>query len=73
MDLKPFAAEREHLGHKRHPVELPVTVECPQDFFLTSNLHPVSYAQFTSLHVYILSRIQIVSTDAYLIPLARVV
>jgi hypothetical protein len=44
MDLKPFAAEREHLGHERHPVELPVAVERPQNFFLASNFHPVAYA-----------------------------
>jgi hypothetical protein len=43
VDLKLSAAEREHLGHERHAVELPLAVECAQDLIFASDLHPLAY------------------------------
>src|SRR5579859_6015926 len=44
IDLKPLAAECEHLRHERHAVQLPVGVERPQDFLFASHFHPVADA-----------------------------
>jgi len=47
--LEFLAAEREHLGHERHAVELPTGVQRPQDLFLASDLHPLTGSQFSLL------------------------
>lgn len=47
VDLESLPAKAEHLGHKRHPVELSLAVERPQDFFLAPDFHPVADAQFS--------------------------
>jgi hypothetical protein len=46
IDLKPLAAKRQHLGHKRHAVQLRIAVECPEYFVFTPNLNPIAYAMF---------------------------
>src|SRR5690348_1207313 len=45
VDLKPFTAESEHLRHERHAFELTGSVERRKDFFLATDLDPVSDAQ----------------------------
>jgi hypothetical protein len=42
VDLKPFAAKREHLGHEGHAIETPLAVESAQDFALAADFHPIA-------------------------------
>jgi hypothetical protein len=51
VDPKALATEREHLGHERHAVELPVVVERAQDFVLASDFDPVTYPEFGNAHI----------------------
>jgi hypothetical protein len=48
VNLKSLPAEREHLGHKRHAIELPFVVQSTQDFFLAADFHPIAYSQFAA-------------------------
>jgi hypothetical protein len=41
VDLKSFAAERKHLRHKRHAVELSVHVQGSKNFFLAADFDPI--------------------------------
>jgi hypothetical protein len=41
-DLESPSAVLEHLGHKRHAVELTLTVEGPQYLLFASDFYPVS-------------------------------
>ena len=52
IDLKSLAAEREHLGHERHAIELSLLVERPQNLFLASDLYPVGNFWFAHLRVH---------------------
>jgi hypothetical protein len=54
IDLKAFAAEREHLRHEGHPVELPLIIERPQNLFLAPDFHPIAHQQFASLCFHLL-------------------
>ena len=47
VDLKTLSAEREHLGHERHAIELPFEIERLQYFVLASDLYPVSDLQLS--------------------------
>jgi hypothetical protein len=46
VHLKPLPAEREHLRHEWHAVELTVAIERPENLLFASNRHPIAGAQF---------------------------
>jgi hypothetical protein len=55
VDLELFAAERKHLGHKGHTVELSIMVERAQYLIFAPDFYPVTYFQLLLLLFNILS------------------
>ncbi|HZQ18237.1 MAG TPA: hypothetical protein VFA90_05905 [Terriglobales bacterium] len=45
VDPKPLTTKFKHFGHEWHPVQLPIAIQCSQDFLLATNFNPITYSK----------------------------